>query len=95
MMARRSTNLAIAPYVSFLEAHRADGIFACGTTGEGVLLSLEERRRAAEAFRTATSGTLVVHAGAQTTADTSALASHAAAIGADAVAVIPPAVLRA
>ncbi len=82
--------LAIAPYVSFLEAHGADGIFACGTTGEGVLLSLDERRRAAEAFRTATSGTLVVHAGAQTTADTSALAGHAAEIGADAVAVIPP-----
>lgn len=81
---------AIAPYVSFLESHGADGVFACGTTGEGVLLSLDERRRAAEAFRSATSGTLVVHAGAQTTADTSALASHAAEIGADAVAVIPP-----
>jgi dihydrodipicolinate synthase/N-acetylneuraminate lyase len=76
--------------VSFLESHGADGVFACGTTGEGILLSLDERRRAAEAFRTATSGTLVVHAGAQTTADTSALASHAADIGADAVAVIPP-----
>ena len=82
--------LAIAPYVAFLEAHGADGVFACGTTGEGVLLSLEERRQAAEAFRTATSGTLVVHAGAQTTADTVALAAHAVEIGADAVAVIPP-----
>ena len=90
MTARRSTRLAIAPYVSFLESHGADGIFACGTTGEGVLLSLDERRRAAEAFRTAASGILVVHAGAQTTADTSALAGHAAEIGADAVAVIPP-----
>ena len=81
---------AIGPYVSFLESHGADGIFACGTTGEGVLLSVDERRRAAEAFRTAVSGVLVVHAGAQTTADTSALAGHAAEIGADAGAVIPP-----
>ena len=81
---------AVGPYVSFLESHGADGIFACGTTGEGVLLSLDERRGAAEAFRTAVSGVLVVHAGAQTTADTSALASHAADIGADAVAVIAP-----
>ena len=82
--------LAIAPYVSFLEAHGADGVFACGTTGEGVLLSLEERRRAAKAFRAATSGILVVHAGAQTTADTVALAAHAVEIRADAVAVISP-----
>ena len=35
-------------------------------------------------------GYLVVHAGAQTTADTVALAAHAREIGADAVAVIPP-----
>jgi len=81
---------AIPPYVAFLESHGADGVFACGTTGEGVLLSLDERRRAAEAFRAALSGILIVHAGAQTTADTVALASHAIEIGADAVAVIPP-----
>ena len=81
---------AIGPYVSFLESHGADGIFACGTTGEGILLSLDERRTAATAFREALSGDLVVHAGAQTTADTCALASHAGEIGADAVAVIAP-----
>jgi dihydrodipicolinate synthase/N-acetylneuraminate lyase len=81
---------AIPAYVRFLESHGADGIFACGTTGEGVLLSLDERRRAAAAFRAALSGTLIVHAGAQTTADTVALAEHARQIGADAVAVIPP-----
>jgi 4-hydroxy-tetrahydrodipicolinate synthase len=81
---------AIPPYVAFLESHGADGVFACGTTGEGVLLSLDERRRTAEAFRAALSGILIVHAGAQTTVDTVALGSHAAEIGADAVAVIPP-----
>ena len=81
---------AVAPYVAFLEGHGADGVFACGTTGEGVLLSLDERRRTAAAFREALSGVLVVHAGAQTTADTVALAEHARTVGADAVAVIPP-----
>ncbi len=81
---------AVAPYVSFLESHGADGVFACGTTGEGVLLALDERQRVALAFREALSGALIVHAGAQTTADTVALASHAREIGADAVAVIPP-----
>ena len=81
---------AIPPYVAFLESHGADGIFACGTTGEGVLLTMDERRRAVEAFRAALSGVLIVHAGAQTTPDTDALAEHARDIGADAVAVIPP-----
>src|SRR5919106_482222 len=81
---------AVAPYVAFLEEHGADGVFACGTTGEGVLLSLDERRRVAATFREALDGILIVHAGAQTTADTCALASHAAEIGADGVAVIAP-----
>ena len=81
---------AIGPYVAFLESHGADGVFACGTTGEGILLTLEERRRTARAFRAALRATLIVHAGAQTTADTVALAADAAEIGADAVAVIAP-----
>lgn len=81
---------AVAPYVAFLESHAADGVFACGTTGEGVLLSLDERRRVTAAFRGAVSGALIMHAGAQTTADTVTLAAYAAEIGADAVAVIPP-----
>ncbi len=82
---------AVWPMVRFLTERGADGAFACGTTGEGILLSLEERRRAAVVFRAAlTDGLLIVHCGAQSTADTCALAAHAAEIGADGVAVIPP-----
>jgi dihydrodipicolinate synthase/N-acetylneuraminate lyase len=81
---------AIRPYGAFLESHGADGAFVCGTTGEGILLSLDERRSVAAAYREALDGVLVVHAGAQTTADTVALARHATQIGAAAVAVIPP-----
>ena len=81
---------AIEPMVDFLVGHGADGVFCCGTTGEGVLLALDERQRAAVAFRAALGGRLIVHAGAQTTADTVALAAHAAGAGADGVAVIPP-----
>ena len=81
---------AIWPMVRFLTDHGADGVFALGTTGEGVLLSLAERQRAAVTFRAALRGLLIVHCGAQTTNDTVALATHAAEIGADGVAVIPP-----
>ncbi|RPH35833.1 MAG: dihydrodipicolinate synthase family protein [Chloroflexi bacterium] len=81
---------AIGPMVDFLESHGADGVFCCGTTGEGILLSTEERRAATRAFRAAARGPLLVHAGAQTTAETEALAADAAEAGADGVAVIPP-----
>ncbi len=41
---------AVAPYVDFLVEGGVDGILALGTTGEGILLSAEERKRAAELF---------------------------------------------
>jgi dihydrodipicolinate synthase/N-acetylneuraminate lyase len=83
---------AIPPYVDFLASHGLDGILALGTTGEGVLFDLDERRRVAELFKEAAGTRLqvAVHCGAQTTADTTTLAEHAATIGADAVAVIAP-----
>jgi dihydrodipicolinate synthase/N-acetylneuraminate lyase len=81
---------AIWPMVAFLAERGADGVFACGTTGEGILLSTDERRQVAVAFRAAVRGRLIVHAGAQSTRDTAELAAHAAEIGADGVAVIPP-----
>jgi dihydrodipicolinate synthase/N-acetylneuraminate lyase len=83
---------AFAPYVDYLADGGLDGILALGTTGEGILLSLEERRRAAERFVQAAGERLAVavHVGAQTTADTAALAAHAAEAGAAAVAVIGP-----
>jgi dihydrodipicolinate synthase/N-acetylneuraminate lyase len=69
-----------------------DGLLALGTTGEGILLENAERRRVLECFVEAAAGRLLVaaHCGAQTTAASVALAEHAAANGADAVAVIAP-----
>ena len=83
---------AFVPLVERLAAGGLDGLLALGTTGEGILLSAAERRRAAELFLAASGGRLAVavHCGAQTTADTVALAAHAAERGADAVAVIGP-----
>jgi dihydrodipicolinate synthase/N-acetylneuraminate lyase len=84
---------AVAPYVEFLAAGGLDGILAFGTTGEGILLSVSERKRGAELFLAA-GLPVVVHCGAQTTADTVALAAHAAELGAAAVAVIGPPYFR-
>jgi len=80
---------AFRPLVEFLEAGGLDGLLALGTTGEGILLGVDERRRVAELF---VQGPLdvIVHAGAQTTAATVELAEHAASLGAAGVAVIGP-----
>jgi dihydrodipicolinate synthase/N-acetylneuraminate lyase len=83
---------AIAGLTRFLADGGVDGVLACGTTGEGVLLDLEERRAITDAFvASAPDGHAVaVHAGAQTSHDTIALAAHAQSSGAQAVAVIAP-----
>jgi dihydrodipicolinate synthase/N-acetylneuraminate lyase len=83
---------AFEPYVEFLAAGGLDGLLALGTTGEGILVPFRQRLRAAELFLEAGKGRLAVavHCGAQSTADTVRLASHAAEAGADAVAVIAP-----
>jgi dihydrodipicolinate synthase/N-acetylneuraminate lyase len=82
----------IARVVDFYARAGLDGLLALGTTGEGVLFSLDERRFAADEFVTSAHHRLevVVHCGAQTTHDTIALAEHAASHGAAGVAVIPP-----
>jgi dihydrodipicolinate synthase/N-acetylneuraminate lyase len=79
---------AFASYLTFLSAHGVDGVLALGTTGEGVLFDVAERRRIAELFLEHRGELLVaVHCGAQNTVE---LAEHAAESGADAVAVIAP-----
>ena len=83
---------AVGPLTRFLADGGIDGALVCGTTGEGILLSAPERVRVAERFVEARPDgfQVAIHAGAQTTADTVALATHAKEIGADAVAVIAP-----
>jgi N-acetylneuraminate lyase len=83
---------AFAPYVEFLASAGLDGLLAFGTNGEAVLLSEKERKHGLELFVAAAASRLLVaaHCGAQTTAETVALAAHAAEAGADAVAAIGP-----
>jgi dihydrodipicolinate synthase/N-acetylneuraminate lyase len=83
---------AIGDVVSFLSSGGVDGALACGTTGEGVLFGVDERRAITDAFVAARRDgfQVAIHTGAQTTADTIALSAHALGAGADAVAVIAP-----
>jgi dihydrodipicolinate synthase/N-acetylneuraminate lyase len=78
---------AFEPYAEFLRP--LDGVLALGTTGEGILLSVEERQRVVELF-VAGGLEVIAHCGAQTTAATVQLAEHAAAAGVRGVAVIAP-----
>jgi dihydrodipicolinate synthase/N-acetylneuraminate lyase len=88
---RRLDEDAFGPLLEFYGSSGVEGILVLGTTGEGIMLTEAERRRVAE-LAVAGAGRLrvIVHCGAQSTAETSALAAHAAEAGADAVAVIAP-----
>lgn len=86
-------NLAVVPQlVAFLAEKGVKGLFVGGTTGEGVLLDLDERKKLHEAAVTAVNGRIpvLVHVGARRTDEAVDLARHAAEIGADAVAAVTP-----
>ena len=86
----------IEPYARFLERQGVRGVFACGTNGEYPSLTLNERMRVAVAWRAALGPhmRLVVHVAHNCLADAQQLASHAQAIGADAIAAAPPSIFK-
>ncbi len=83
---------AVGALCDFYAAAGLDGVLAMGTTGEGVLFDVRERRHLIDLFVGAGKRRLkvVAHCGAQNTRETVALAAHAADAGADGVAVISP-----
>jgi N-acetylneuraminate lyase len=92
-----SLNLSqVPPVVEHLIRTQVSGIFVCGTTGEGPSLSSEERRTTAAAYVEAAAGRLpvIVQVGHNSLAESRTLASHAQAIGADAISATPPAYFK-
>jgi len=78
--------------VDFLLDHGVHGLMVGGTTGEGMLLSLEEREHLCEAVVEHVGGRapIIAHTGCIGTADTLRLTRHAASAGATAAAMIVP-----
>ncbi len=72
------------------------GVMACGTTGEGALLTTVERRAVAEAYVRAARGRLpvIVHVGHASVREARELASHAGEIGAQALCAVAPYYVR-
>jgi N-acetylneuraminate lyase len=83
---------AIAPYARRLRDTGVVGGFVGGTTGEGMSLSLDERREvAARWVEVAPAGfRVIVHVGHNALPDSRALAAHAQEIGADSIACLAP-----
>ncbi|MEO6003708.1 MAG: dihydrodipicolinate synthase family protein [Opitutus sp.] len=83
---------AIGPCAAALQRNRVTAAFVCGTTGEGALLTTDERKQVAArwmADKPATLG-LIVHVGHNSLAETQLLARHAEEQGADAIGAIAP-----
>ena len=68
-----------------------NGIYACGSTGEGFLLSVTERKQIAEAVKEAAGDDMavIVHIGSASTKEAIELARHSEEIGVDAISAVP------
>lgn len=86
-------DLSVIPaYAEYLLRAGVTGFYCCGSTGEGVSLTTNERKQVVEAWVKATAGraTLIVQVGHNASRDAADLASHAQSVGADAVSATCP-----
>jgi N-acetylneuraminate lyase len=86
----------IAPYAAKLKKDGVDGVFICGTTGEGMLMTLKERMAVAEEWIKEQSKDfkVIVHVGTTAYLQSKGLAKHAQQIGADAIGCMGPVFLK-
>lgn len=76
---------------SFYASKGVKGLYVCGSTGEGLLMKTEERKRVLETVADAAQGklTVIAHVGALATRDSVELAKHAESVGVDAISSLP------
>ena len=88
----RVDHVALRGVVDFVIAKGVHAVMVAGSTGEGPLLSFDERKSVLETVVDATNGRVpvIAHTGCIDTGSTVALSQHAAAVGADAVSAIVP-----
>lgn len=82
----------VADLAHWLIGKGVQGVYACGSSGECIYQSVEDRKKTLEALMAVAKGKLVViaHVAANNTRDSQELARHAASLGVDAIAAIPP-----
>ncbi|MCP4454923.1 MAG: N-acetylneuraminate lyase [Planctomycetes bacterium] len=88
-----SLNPSVVPgVVEHLIADGVAGLYVCGSTGEGPLMSSSERRQVAEAYISAVNGRIpvIVQIGHDSLTEAKELAQHAQSCGADAISAIAP-----
>ncbi len=74
----------------FLCSRGVSALFECGTTGEGMIMNLQERKRVAEIAVERSSVPVIIHCGTNNLEDTIELCKHAKDIGAAGTASITP-----
>jgi N-acetylneuraminate lyase len=86
----------LPPLLDFLLERGVHGFFVCGGTGEGLLLGVDERQAVLETVMAHVNGraSVIAHIGALATQDAQKMARHAASLGVDAIAAVPPVYFR-
>jgi len=92
-----SLNLApIERHAELLARNGVTGVFVCGSTGEGVSMTTDERMACLARWHDVAQRELklIAHVGHNSLRDAQALAAHAQKAGVDAIATVAPSVLR-
>lgn len=91
---RDTVNISVLrELVDYLLGKHIDGLYICGNTGEGIYMSLDERKLVTETVVSQVNGRVpvIVHVGCIAVSDAVELARHAQQAGADGVSsILPP-----
>ncbi|MBO5421699.1 MAG: dihydrodipicolinate synthase family protein [Clostridia bacterium] len=85
-----------ANFAKYLLEKGVKGLYVCGSSGECIYQSKEERKITLESVMKAVGGkmTIIAHVACNNTRDSMELAAHAESLGVDAIAAIPPIYFR-